>query len=101
MVRPAKNIVDVNMQILRIAGEPISNQQMMKHAERIYGDDWNTSKRINLQCMRTALHSLGIISHPRRGIWGLTKHADARFARLKDFDVQDVWNEHMRIKHGK
>ncbi len=92
------NQVSLIMQILREAGEPVSTRHMEREARRIRGERWSRSLQINLQCVRTALRTVGVVSHPRRGYWGLTETAEARLAEL---EAVNIWREHIRIRDAK
>ena len=101
MARWSKDLAEVNMKILRRAGEPIPTRQINEEAKAILGDEWNESAKINLGFVRTALCTVGIVAHPKYGFWGLAPNADAKLAALGNPDSDDIWNEHMRIKHGR
>ena len=92
-------LVEVNVDILRRAGKPIPGRQMEKQAMKDFGDQWTRSLQINLDCMRTALRSVGVVSHdPENKVWGLQPYADKRLAQLEGVDV---WLEHVRIRDPK
>lgn len=101
MARWSKDLAEVNMKILRQAGEPIPTSQINAEAEAILGEEWSESAKINLGFIRTALCTLGIVTHPRRGYWGLAPDADAKLAMMGNPNAGEIWNEHMRIKHGR
>ena len=90
--------VQIIMRILRSAGEPISNRDMEAYSRQMLGDKWKRSWQITNSCIRTALHSVGVVSHPRRGLWGLEAGADARLAELEGVNI---WREHIRIRDEK
>ena len=90
--------VQIIMRILLEAGEPVSNREMETRARQILGDKWKRSWQITNSCMRTALHSVGVVSHPRRGLWGLEAQAEEKLAALEG---TDIWAEHIRIRDAK
>ena len=90
--------VNIIMRILLDAGEPVSNREMEARARQMLGDKWKRSWQITNSCVRTALRSLGVVSHPRRGLWGLEPNAEARLAALHDVDI---WKEHIRIRDAE
>ncbi len=91
---------DAVMRILRQAGEPISNARFTGLGEEIYGEAWSSLNQIRLHCIRTAMRTLGIVSHPRRGLWGLMPDAEDQFSRWDDLGANAIWNEHIRITRG-
>ena len=101
MARWSKDLAEVNLKILRAAGEPIPTQQINEEAAAILGDEWSESAKINLGFSRTALCTVGLVTHPRYGYWGLAPDADAKLAAMGPVNGGDIWNEHMRIKHGR
>ena len=90
--------VQIIMRILLEAGEPISNREMEALAKEILGDKWKRSWQITNSCIRTALCTLGVVSHPRRGMWGLEPQAEERLRALAG---ADIWAEHIRIRDAK
>lgn len=92
---------DAVMRILRQAGEPISNREFTRLGEDIYGEAWSSLNQIRLHCIRSAMRTLGIVSHPRRGLWGLMPDADAQFARWDGKSTSSIWNEHIRLTRGE
>lgn len=101
MARWSKDLAKVNIEILRRAGEPIPTGQINAEAEEMLGEEWSESAKINLGFIRTALRTLEIATHPKYGFWGIAPDADAKLAALGNPDSGDIWNEHMRIKHGR
>ncbi len=90
--------VQIIMRILRDAGEPISNREMETQTRAVLGEKWKRSWQITNSCIRTALHSVGVVSHPRRGLWGLEAQAEEKLAALEG---SDIWAEHIRIRDAK
>lgn len=84
--------------ILRDAGEPISNRRFDDEVRRILGGDYKQSQHIRISNLRTALRSVGVVSHPRRGLWGLMPDADERIAELEGINI---WQAHIRIRDEK
>lgn len=101
MSRWSHDLVEVHMQILRRAGEPIPTSQINQEAEKIFSDEWSESTRINLSMIRTALRELGILSHPNVGFWGLMPDAEDRLAPLKGLTDDEVYKEYEKLKHRK
>jgi len=93
-----KQYTDAIVRILNQAGEPVSNGEMMRLGEEIYGEDWEKVNKITLRCVRTALRSVGVVSHPKRGSWGLTPDAAAQLDRWKALGDDDIWQEHLRLR---
>ncbi len=91
MSRWAHDLVDVNVKILRSAGEPIRTGQINREAAKIFGNEWSDSAKRNLGYMRTALRELGILSHPKYGFWGLMPNANEKLAPLKDLVDDEVY----------
>ncbi|MCY3796264.1 MAG: M20/M25/M40 family metallo-hydrolase [Chloroflexi bacterium] len=89
---------DAIMRILNQAGEPISDGEMMRLGEEIYGEDWKKVNLIRLKCIRTALRSVGVVTHPKRGSWGLTPDAAAQLDRWKAVGEGGIWREHLRLR---
>ena len=72
---------------------------MKQMAMKDFGDEWTVSLQINLDCIRTALRSVGVVSHDReKKVWGLTSFAEKRLAELEGVDI---WLEHKRIRDAK
>ncbi len=90
--------IELIVRILREAGEPISTRQFDQQVIDILGDRYKRSAHIQLSSFRTALKSAGIVSHPRRGIWGLMPDADAR---LEELAGVDLWALHIQIRDAK
>ena len=81
------------LRILREAGEPITTRQFDQRVKQIHGDQYKRSQHIQISSYRTALKSAGVVSHPKRGVWGLTPDAEAR---LEDLAGVDIWALHMQ-----
>lgn len=94
MSRWTHDLVDVHLQILQSAGEPIRTRQINKEAANMFGGEWNDSVKRNLGYMRTALRELGVLSHPRRGFWGLMPEWEDKFAPLKDMVDDEVYKRY-------
>jgi len=90
--------IQLIIRILRDAGEPISNRRFDDEVTRMLGDDYKQSQHIRISNLRTALRSVGVVSHPRRGLWGLMPNADERIAELENIDI---WAEHIRLRDAK
>ncbi len=101
MARWSKGLAEVNMKILERTGEPVPTSQINAEAEIIFGDEWSESTRINLSYNRTALLTLGLVTHPKHGFWGPAPDMHTKLAALGHPNDGDIWNEHMRIKHGR
>lgn len=86
------------IRILREAGEPTTNRHFDAEVKRIMGDDYKQSQHIRISNLRTALRSVGIVSHPRRGVWGLMPEANQRIA---DLEGVDIWAEHIRMRDDR
>ena len=91
-------IMKLIVRILREAGEPISTRQFDQQVKDILGDRYKRSEHIKLLTFRTALKSAGIVSHPSRGLWGLTADADARLAELAGVDL---WAMHIQMRDAR
>lgn len=98
MGRWSHELVDVTVQILRRAGEPIPTSQINKEAGEIFGDEWSDSAERNLGHIRAALRDLGILSHPKRGFWGLMPDAEDKLAPFKDLTHDQVYKEYEKLK---
>jgi len=90
--------IQLIIKILRDAGEPISNQRFDDEVRRILGDNYKQSQHIRIGTYRTALRSVGVVSHPRRGLWGLMPGAEERIA---DLEGVNIWAEHIRLRDAK
>ena len=90
--------IQLIINILRDAGEPISNQRFDDEVRRILGDNYKQSQHIRISNLRTALRSVGVVSHPRRGLWGLMPGAEERIA---DLEGVNIWAEHIRLRDAK
>ena len=90
--------IELILRILREAGEPISTRQFDQRVKDIQGDSYKRSQHIQLSSYRTALKSAGVVSHPRRGVWGLTPEAEARLDELADVDI---WALHMQQREER
>ena len=90
--------IQLIINILRDAGEPISNQRFDDEVRRILGDNYKQSQHIRISNLRTALRSVGVVSHPRRGLWGLMPGAAERIA---DLEGVNIWAEHIRLRDAK
>ena len=101
MSRWSHGLVEVNLQIIRRAGEPIPTAQINREAEKIFGDEWSHSAERNLGHIRTALRELGVLSHPKHGFWGLMPDAEDRLAPLKGLTDDEVYKLYRRRKRGK
>ena len=101
MARWSKDLAEVNMKILRRAGEAIPTSQINAEAAVTFGEEWSESAKINLGFIRTALGTLGLVTRPKYGYWEIAPDADAKLAALGNPDSSEIWNEHMRIKHGR
>ncbi len=91
MSRWAHDLVDVNVKILRSAGEPIRTGQINREAAKIFGNEWTDSTKRNLAHIRTALRELGVLSHPKYGFWGLMPDADEKLAPLQGLVDDEVY----------
>ena len=74
--------IQLIIRILRDAGEPTTNRHFDAEVKRIMGDGYKQSQHIRISNLRTALRSVGVVSHPRRGLWGLMPDADERDRRI-------------------
>jgi len=90
--------IQLIINILRDAGEPISNRRFDDEVRRLLGDNYKQSQHIRISNLRTALRSVGVVSHPRRGLWGLMPDAEERIAELEGVDI---WAEHIRLRDAK
>ena len=98
MSRWSQDLVEVNVQILRRAGEPIPTSQINQEAEKIFGAEWSDSAKRNLGHIRTALRELGVLCHPKYGFWGLMPDAEDRLAPLKGLIDDEVYKEYEKLK---
>ncbi len=90
--------IQLIINILREAGEPVPNRRFDAEVRRLLGDKYKQSQHIRISNLRTALRSVGVVSHPRRGLWGLTPEADARIDTLEGVDI---WGEHIRLRDAR
>ena len=98
MSRWTHDLVDVHLQILQRAEEPIRTRQINQESANIFGGEWNDSVKRNLGHIRTALRELGVLSHPRRGFWGLMPDWEDKYDALKDLIDDEVYKEYEKLK---
>ena len=90
--------IQLIISILREAGEPITNRRFDEEVRRSLGEDYKQSQHIRISNLRTALRSVGVVSHPRRGLWGMMPEAEARIAELEGVDI---WAEHIQLRDAR
>ena len=95
------DLARLNIHILRPAKEPMPTRDITAAAAELLGDQWTRTVRINFNCYRSALKTLGILERPRHGYWLLAADADDQLAALGFPDQHAIWKLHLQRRRRK